>query len=357
MPLIKCIECGKEYSSFAKECPNCACPTSITMEALSGSENKLETHEATAKNAVEVSIPDSRVEIFQNEFADYKLLQKVSFNEQLTIIREGAFSGCVSLKGIIIPSSVKEIEPHAFDGCHNIAVCLGKNTKFYRDTFEKDAIIVKTISDNEVFNRLFHDAVIEGYVDAQANLGGCFENGDNVKQDYKKALYWLELAANAGHGEAANHAGNIYYEGKGNVMSDPKLAVKYYTIAANCGNSYAQANLGTCYYNGTGVALDYSKALYWYSKAASSNNEIGEYGVGLIYAFGNGVAVDYNKAFDFFNRAAKKGHTEAMYNLAVCYLNGCGVKQDQARAIQEMKNAAMRGSFIAQSFLAKNGIK
>lgn len=27
MALIKCSECGKEYSNLAQACPNCGCPT------------------------------------------------------------------------------------------------------------------------------------------------------------------------------------------------------------------------------------------------------------------------------------------------------------------------------------------
>ena len=32
MALIKCPECGKEYSNLADKCPNCACPTKIATK-------------------------------------------------------------------------------------------------------------------------------------------------------------------------------------------------------------------------------------------------------------------------------------------------------------------------------------
>ena len=32
MPLIKCIDCGKEFSSYAKACPNCGCPTEVVLQ-------------------------------------------------------------------------------------------------------------------------------------------------------------------------------------------------------------------------------------------------------------------------------------------------------------------------------------
>ncbi len=34
MPIIKCIECQKEYSSFAPVCPNCACPTELSINNI-----------------------------------------------------------------------------------------------------------------------------------------------------------------------------------------------------------------------------------------------------------------------------------------------------------------------------------
>lgn len=33
MSLIKCIECGKEYSNKATACPNCGCPTTEQQES------------------------------------------------------------------------------------------------------------------------------------------------------------------------------------------------------------------------------------------------------------------------------------------------------------------------------------
>lgn len=40
MSLIRCIECGTEYSSFAKACSNCACPTIINNQ----NEDELKTN-------------------------------------------------------------------------------------------------------------------------------------------------------------------------------------------------------------------------------------------------------------------------------------------------------------------------
>lgn len=39
MALIKCTECGKEFSDRALACPNCACPTEVVLEDIKNSTN------------------------------------------------------------------------------------------------------------------------------------------------------------------------------------------------------------------------------------------------------------------------------------------------------------------------------
>jgi ribosomal protein L37E len=34
MALIKCVECGKEISDMSENCPNCGCPTQISIEKI-----------------------------------------------------------------------------------------------------------------------------------------------------------------------------------------------------------------------------------------------------------------------------------------------------------------------------------
>lgn len=39
MALVRCSDCGKEFSDKAKACPNCACPRSEEMEKVEVYEN------------------------------------------------------------------------------------------------------------------------------------------------------------------------------------------------------------------------------------------------------------------------------------------------------------------------------
>ena len=69
MPLIKCTECGKEYSSYAKACPNCACPTEVIL---------MQTAKLQKSNGdVEESIPGVALqEKPSEEFVDFDLQEK-----------------------------------------------------------------------------------------------------------------------------------------------------------------------------------------------------------------------------------------------------------------------------------------
>lgn len=54
MALIKCTECGKEYSDKAKNCPNCGCPTDAqnTSSVVSTQDSDLTTYEKIPRNKV-----------------------------------------------------------------------------------------------------------------------------------------------------------------------------------------------------------------------------------------------------------------------------------------------------------------
>ena len=48
MALIKCVECGKEFSNYAMACPNCACPIEIINEKIKAQSKSVE--EPTTNN-------------------------------------------------------------------------------------------------------------------------------------------------------------------------------------------------------------------------------------------------------------------------------------------------------------------
>jgi TPR repeat protein len=84
-----------------------------------------------------------------------------------------------------------------------------------------------------------------------------YQNGEGVRQDYKKAFEWYERAALQGDAEA-------------------------------------QHTLALIYENGTGVKQDFEKARVWHKKAASQGHTTSKYFVENMHRDGADVGKDYD---------------------------------------------------------------
>ena len=85
------------------------------------------------------------------------------------------------------------------------------------------------------------------YTLAKNNIGVIYEiGGYGVEQDYKKALYYYELAAKDDCETAYCNIANIYKYGRG-VKIDIKKAADYYKISADKGFPLAQNKIGRIY--------------------------------------------------------------------------------------------------------------
>ena len=153
---------------------------------------------------------------------------------------------------------------------------------------------------------------------AQNNLGTRYSDGNGVKQDYEKALYWYRKSAEQGNAWAQYHIGIAYNFGNG-VPVDYKIAAEWKEKAANAGNADAQRAIGFCYENGKGVQKDAIKAVYWYKKAAEQGEETAQNNLGMCYKNGPGVAKDINRAIYYYEQAIENGSNVAAYNLACVY--------------------------------------
>jgi len=89
--------------------------------------------------------------------------------------------------------------------------------------------------------KLYKPLALQGFANAQNNLGEMYGSGKGVKQDYKEALKWYRLASEQGHSEAQNHLGLMYYKGEG-VSKDYALAHMWLSFSADAG--YQEAAKG-----------------------------------------------------------------------------------------------------------------
>jgi TPR repeat protein len=131
-------------------------------------------------------------------------------------------------------------------------------------------------------------AATAGYIRAQFYLGTCYDFGNGVERDIKKAYYWYMKAAKKGKMEAQYNIGFFYKQGE-LVKQDYKKAVYWYSLAAEQGDIEAQRDLGYCYFYGEGVKQDHAKAIYWYKKSASQGDGKANYNLGLCFEYGDGV--------------------------------------------------------------------
>ncbi|MGP5546880.1 tetratricopeptide repeat protein [Psychrobacter alimentarius] len=54
----------------------------------------------------------------------------------------------------------------------------------------------------------------EQFSQTQLNIGGLYENGYGVPQDYDKAFEWYQKAADQGNPQASNRIGKLVMNGK-----------------------------------------------------------------------------------------------------------------------------------------------
>lgn len=106
---------------------------------------------------------------------------------------------------------------------------------------------------------------------AAFRLGAKYLNGNGVEKDYKKAKYYLEIAAKKNH-------------------------------------SYALYDLGYMYLYGEGVAQDYFKAYEYFERSADYDFPPAYYIMGIMYYDGAGVKQNNKKAYELCKKAIDKGY-------------------------------------------------
>eukprot|EP00455_Lapot_gusevi_P055518 TRINITY_DN9031_c0_g1_i10.p1 TRINITY_DN9031_c0_g1~~TRINITY_DN9031_c0_g1_i10.p1 ORF type:complete len:536 (+),score=26.09 TRINITY_DN9031_c0_g1_i10:305-1912(+) len=195
----------------------------------------------------------------------------------------------------------------------------------------------------------FQLAAAQGHLDAQCELGQCYQaqfelaqryyEGRGVAQNYATAVKWYQAAASHGHAEAQYQLGQCYAAGLGVPQHDGN-AVQWYRAASEQGHMHAQFSLAVCYQYGRGVPPDQGEAVKWYQVAATQHHAGAQHCLGLCFEHGIGVAKHNATAVKWYRDAASQLHAEAQYRLAQCFENGVGVPQDETTAMMFFQAAA-----------------
>ena len=180
------------------------------------------------------------------------------------------------------------------ENAYMIAVSIGTIIKEYgwdNDYIagEKLYVLVNKISQENIESDEYDNP------EFQFKLGVKYANGEDVVQDYRKAAFWWEKAAQQGH-------------------------------------ATAQYNLAQCYEKELGVNIDYTLALYWYKKAAELGDDDALTNIALYHYLGRGTCQNYEEAIRLWMEAANLGNNKAAYNLGICYRDGVGVLKDLVEA-------------------------
>jgi len=161
-------------------------------------------------------------------------------------------------------------------------------------------------SNSRSFNQLLEKAQKKNQREAQFLLGKTYENGNDVKRDTRKAIYWYKKAANRKHTNAQYKLAILYYK-----LKQYKKARYWLEKRSRSGNADSQFHYANTYRYGLGTRKKLKSAHYWYLKSARKGHPQAQFELGLMYQRGLGVRKDRKIAAKWFARAAKKSHKQA----------------------------------------------
>lgn len=151
---------------------------------------------------------------------------------------------------------------------------------------------------------LYEKAAAQGNSSANLNLGAAYYTGDGVVRDVEKARAYFEKVNLTDTPVVGRYLGDIYLNDAN--MTDYKKALRYYSIAAEAGDLAAFKELGQMYQKGLGVEKDDTLAQQFLLYAASEQHAPAQYILGLMYANGEGVKRDWITAYAWLSLASNQ---------------------------------------------------
>src|SRR5260221_6289640 len=140
-----------------------------------------------------------------------------------------------------------------------------------------------------------------GDAEAQFQLGGFYETGRGVPQNFVDAVKWFKAAAEQGSVPAQDRLGEIYVTGRGAPGSVTASA------AAHLEAGGEDSALRRLFPQGLTVRQDFVEALGWNQKAADGGDVGAQVRLAYQFAAGRGAAKNYTQAERWFTAAAAAG--------------------------------------------------
>lgn len=220
------------------------------------------------------------------------------------------------------------------DEKQSIAIKILKNKPSwgYPNVNDKNICVNFAIPKRREAFQYIEDKAFDGIDNYQFLMGQLYSDDDKfcISEDYAKAAYWWNEAAQSGHSRALGNLGWAYLYGKG-VNKDKEKALYYFQIAANLDNPFAIYNLGNLYESGIKIRIG-SHYEYYHTYSCHPNYaedifvRSGWHGIDYYEVYKHEVtdyrtylSKDLNKAIELWKKAATLGYGPAKEKLQHIY--------------------------------------
>lgn len=190
----------------------------------------------------------------------------------------------------------------------------------------------------------------EGCLEAACKLGQIYM--DHHYQNYEKAFYWLQIAAEGGIPEAQFLISGFY---EFDLLDKYDLAIAYQWLskAAEQGEPQALLRLSFWYRMGIYIQQDLQHSLNILTQLADSGNAEALCQLGKEYECGSRIVEkDSQKTWTYYQKAAQKHHPYALYKLGKYYWSKRMFQYNVQKAVNYLKESSVLGCCEAQYLLA-----
>lgn len=169
-------------------------------------------------------------------------------------------------------------------------------------------------------------------------LGEAYYEGNGVRYNWKKAIFWLEQTLNRCE-NLANKPTNIF--AKARVILSQIYMNKYKL------DKSAEVWLNNALGPEGIKSSSIGRAIRLYGEATIANSSRAMIALSNMYAKGQVIRPNQKIAFAWFQQAVKQGNTVAIIEVASRYEKGLGVKSDQEMAKKFYKEAPQKEKQMA----------
>lgn len=214
------------------------------------------------------------------------------------------------------------------------------------------AVAAYTEGDYQQTIKLLTIASRAGHAEAQFRLGLFYYTGDIVEKDYRKALFYFELASTKNL-NALYLSAVMHHKGLAGAPDLVTAAERYRTLAVRHGHAESQTALAGMYYVGAGVERDLKKAAEFYKIAADQGHREAMYNLGLMCEHGQLENAGMEEAIAWYEKASENGEEKSSYKLAMLHAHGLEIEQNKEKAVFYLKRGVEQGNSACMLELAK----